>query len=211
MVGVHSTKDRIFLSAIDMFAQKGYARATMKDIAEHMGIQSPSIYNHYKSKKEILDEILGYYTANYIEYRSSTAEVLKACDGPTEDLIRMLFFYWKGVEHFAFMLKISKIVIASRFENEEVKAVYQDCFFTEPMTYLQEAFGAMLREGKIVNLDCEALAYQIVAFTNMLFEEVLVKAWSPTEIRERFDQGVALLAVLWEGIRIPDAKATAIR
>lgn len=44
--------------ACALFAQQGYARTSMRDIAQALGIQAPSLYNHISSKGEVLVRIL---------------------------------------------------------------------------------------------------------------------------------------------------------
>lgn len=46
-----------------MFARRGFASATMRDIADEVGILAGSLYHHFKSKDELLFEILwNWYT-----------------------------------------------------------------------------------------------------------------------------------------------------
>jgi AcrR family transcriptional regulator len=46
-----------------VFARKGFASATMRDIADEVGILAGSLYHHFKSKDELLFEILyNWYT-----------------------------------------------------------------------------------------------------------------------------------------------------
>lgn len=56
-----NTKQEIFLVAAEMFADKGYANVSAKDIATRIGIRAASIYNHYPSKEDILDALLDHY------------------------------------------------------------------------------------------------------------------------------------------------------
>ncbi|MCC5576349.1 TetR/AcrR family transcriptional regulator [Microtetraspora sp. AC03309] len=44
--------------AARLFATQGYARTTVRDIAEDAGILSGSLYHHFSSKEAMLDEIL---------------------------------------------------------------------------------------------------------------------------------------------------------
>ncbi|RVU28087.1 TetR/AcrR family transcriptional regulator [Streptomyces antnestii] len=44
--------------AAELFATRGYAETTVRDIADEAGILSGSLYHHFSSKEEMLDEIL---------------------------------------------------------------------------------------------------------------------------------------------------------
>jgi|GEM_PF-332258 len=48
-----TTKEKIKKAALSAFAQKGYEGATMQEIAEAVGINKASIYNHYKGKEDL--------------------------------------------------------------------------------------------------------------------------------------------------------------
>jgi AcrR family transcriptional regulator len=44
--------------AAELFATRGYAKTTVRDIADEAGILSGSLYHHFSSKEEMLHEIL---------------------------------------------------------------------------------------------------------------------------------------------------------
>jgi len=44
--------------AAELFATKGYAQTTVRDVAQHAGILSGSLYHHFASKEEMFHEIL---------------------------------------------------------------------------------------------------------------------------------------------------------
>lgn len=48
-----TTKEKLKKAALSAFAQKGYEGATMQEIAESVGINKASIYNHYKGKEDL--------------------------------------------------------------------------------------------------------------------------------------------------------------
>jgi len=52
-----SKKDVITRKASALFRKKGFPATSMRDIAEAIGIEAPSLYNHIESKNEILKDI----------------------------------------------------------------------------------------------------------------------------------------------------------
>jgi len=55
---VRGSKERIFRAAIRLFRDKGFSATSMRDLARVCGLEAPSIYNHYASKEEVLQNIL---------------------------------------------------------------------------------------------------------------------------------------------------------
>lgn len=53
-----SKKDFILTRASSMFREKGFPATSMRDLAEAVGIEAASLYNHIQSKSEILQEIV---------------------------------------------------------------------------------------------------------------------------------------------------------
>ena len=52
-----SKKELILLKAAAMFREKGFAATSMRDLAETVGIEAASLYNHIRSKNEMLEAI----------------------------------------------------------------------------------------------------------------------------------------------------------
>lgn len=73
--------------AVGVFAEKGFASATVRDIADEAGILSGSLYHHFRSKEEILSQILEDFLARLID-RITTIE--REASTPQECLERLM-------------------------------------------------------------------------------------------------------------------------
>ncbi|MBS1893520.1 MAG: TetR family transcriptional regulator [Actinobacteria bacterium] len=51
------TKDRIVQAALDLIDHDGLEATTMRRLAEELGVQAPSLYNHMRSKQALLDAV----------------------------------------------------------------------------------------------------------------------------------------------------------
>ena len=69
-----TTPERILDAAEDLFAHKGYKGTSLGDVAERVGIRSPSLYNHFRNKEAL--------------YRAVLARLLDDFAAPMEELTR---------------------------------------------------------------------------------------------------------------------------
>ncbi|HEY7485964.1 MAG TPA: helix-turn-helix domain-containing protein [Streptosporangiaceae bacterium] len=53
------TRERLLDAALDLFAEKGFAATSVRQIAEAVGVRDSAIYGHFSGKQEIFDTLLG--------------------------------------------------------------------------------------------------------------------------------------------------------
>ncbi len=68
-----SRKDVIVNKAAILFREKGFKAASMRDLAESVGVEAASLYNHIKSKTELLHELC-FSVANRFMHKIDTIE-----------------------------------------------------------------------------------------------------------------------------------------
>lgn len=74
-------KEEILLVTLELAAEKGLSNVSMTQIAEKIGIRKPSLYNHFKSKDEII-------AAMYQHFRDKSKEALSLTDIDYGDFVK---------------------------------------------------------------------------------------------------------------------------
>jgi TetR/AcrR family transcriptional regulator, cholesterol catabolism regulator len=83
----NSRKDEIIFQASQLFKEKGYSAVTMRDIAHELGIKAASLYNHIKSKQEILSVLI----LDLAKEFTSEMELIKGMDiSPLQKIERLI-------------------------------------------------------------------------------------------------------------------------
>jgi len=189
------TKKKIFLAAVDSFAEKSFKHCTMQEVADKVDIKAPSIYKHFANKKEILTEIFKYYQENLNKQRMPVEKVIEAIDNePLNKVFSKLFITFETEDEYILMMKISKIVIDMSYKNKDAKKVFQIVFIEEPTKYLNDVFVKLIDSGKIKPFDYKSLTFQIIAFSRMIFEISALNGIDRKETDTRYNNGIAMLA-----------------
>ena len=83
-----SIKDMILINAAELFRKKGFAAASVRELAEALGIEAPSLYNHIGSKAELLQEICFEVAKDYTAHTEEVLVSKKNAAQKTADIIR---------------------------------------------------------------------------------------------------------------------------
>jgi len=74
-------RDAILKAAMKIFAAKGFSQTTISDIAEEAGIGKGTVYEYFKSKDEILEEVFLFYIqqmeSDILKYDESSSQMDK--------------------------------------------------------------------------------------------------------------------------------------
>ena len=134
----NSTKKEVIIEkASKLFREKGFGAASMRDLAEHVGVEAASLYNHIQSKSEILQTIC-FKVAN--EFMTNL-DALETSPQPTlkkmEAIIRL---------HIRMMLDRYEFVYISDHEWRHLPEPYLSNFLNQRRNY-RKRLGDIIEEG----------------------------------------------------------------
>ena len=112
------TKTRIFETALRLFAIRGVENASMRDIADEVGIKVASIYNHYTSKEQLVEACYDLF----LQYQDSSKLTEEQCrailkDGTKEEVVNIADYHFP--EDKVESLGYAMIVLFSRMYTDE--------------------------------------------------------------------------------------------
>ncbi|MBQ8799089.1 MAG: TetR/AcrR family transcriptional regulator [Lachnospiraceae bacterium] len=146
-----NTKFRILDAALTLFSEKGYHTVSVAEIADAVGIKAPSLYKHYKSKRDIFNGIL---SEMQVRYEKQTAALQMNGSNPTADagifssvtedsLIQMgigLFTYFL---HDDYVCRFRKMLTMEQFHDAELATLYTKQYADDPLSYQSQIFSML--------------------------------------------------------------------
>ncbi len=142
-----SKKDVIIEKASKLFLEKGFGAASMRDLAEHVGVEAASLYNHIQSKSEILQAICFKVANDFLSHQdavqSSPASALKKL----ERIIRF---------HIRMMMEQYEFVYISDHEWRHLPEPYLSNFLNQRRNYrrsLSDLIARGIERGEMKNIE----------------------------------------------------------
>lgn len=74
--GAGETRDNLLKLAARIFSVQGYSATTMRNIAEQAGIEAASIYYHFRSKEDLIDEVMEIGAESILKNLTESVEAL---------------------------------------------------------------------------------------------------------------------------------------
>lgn len=143
-----STKERILKEALALFGERGFKAVTVEDIAKKVGIKAPSLYKHYKGKREIISALLEVSTNRYKEFIATILVSPDSPPTPTElgDKLSSLLEYSLHDEYIA---PLRRIMTIEQFSTKELGDMYSSLYINMMLDYHTTLFSKMMEKGVI--------------------------------------------------------------
>ena len=131
-------KDEILAAAKEVFAQHGVKQATMRQIGAKAGVLSGSLYHHFESKLDLVDEILSEFCTEVLgQYRLMAMDT---ADCPTR---------FRTMMRYAFSLLDRHAAALAIIQGDSAELV-RDARFTHLISFnreIEDRWTDLIRDG----------------------------------------------------------------
>lgn len=175
------TRQRILDVSIDLFAEKGYDRTSIRDIAKVVGITESAVYRHYDSKDAILEAIFD-QLVNQVYAPLPPKHV-------TSEQVSIFRQILEGLPQYILanpqLVKVLRILLYEMNPNERMRELIK----REYGVRADEFTGALLRKemeaGRIRQCDAKALAILVNSYRfTWLLNEFIIDYGKPHDIEK---------------------------
>ena len=165
------TREKILMTALQLFAKDGYEAVSVRTIAEELGMTKGALYRHYKNKRDIFDCIVkrmiqidaqrareyympdeGYDTKPDA-YENTTLQSI-------QEFTIEQFRFWTEDE---FASCFRKMLTLEQYRNEEMAELYSQCIVAGPVTYMEDLFRELIQKGVLKSENPRQLAVEYYA------------------------------------------------
>jgi len=150
---VEDRRDQIMDAAMRVFAQKGFMKATNKDIAREAGITPGLIYYYFESKEALLKAI--------IEARSplqlTTSVPPQMFELPPQVFLRMLLLRVLGIVESENFIKLARMLFPEIVHNTDMGSITAS-FLQRAISFLATYFEMQMKKGNLRHTDASLIA-----------------------------------------------------
>lgn len=136
-MGTGSKKDTITKKAAALFRKKGFASTSMRELADNIGVEAASLYNHIGSKNELLQTICFTIANAFTIQLEKVAGTTASNISKLESLIRF---------HIQMMLRSYDEVFVANHEWKQLQEPFLTNFLSQRKNY-ENALVGIVQDG----------------------------------------------------------------
>ena len=169
-----NTKQRIFDAAVELFSRNGFSGTSIREIVSLVGIRESSLYKHYGSKDELLDEIFEYFKTTLGKASFSADNIQEAVKGVPPELF-LQHTILKFRERLTPELeKIWRILYTEQFRDKRARDFILEELHGRPVDFYEKVFAYYIDQKLIKPYDPRLLAYEFNYTLTVLANEFLL-------------------------------------
>ncbi|MDR0355870.1 MAG: TetR/AcrR family transcriptional regulator [Deltaproteobacteria bacterium] len=169
------TKAGIILEAASLFAERGFDQISIRDIADAVGIQGSSIYNHFVGKKALLDTIMVLVEDLYFHFLAAMKEKARGAKSFPEGLEAVVADPRTDLSKFS--CYVISLIHCEKYRNMKSARIYTDIFMDYSITAIKDIFSTYVQQGLArpfdVNMSAVIVNNMFHTSVSMLMQEYL--------------------------------------
>jgi AcrR family transcriptional regulator len=178
-------KEIIKKEAARLFRLKGYRATSMRDIAQEVGMEAASLYNHIANKQELLSEMLMYIAKIFTDGMDN---ILKANLSPREKLERLISLHIR----YTVELPDAVAIITSEWVHLEEPQLKK---YLRLRSKYERNIGEIIKEGikqkQFANVDLEITVFSFLSTLRWLYSWYhQQKNINPVELEQKMIQSL---------------------
>jgi AcrR family transcriptional regulator len=151
-------REMITLAAAQLFREKGFPSTGMRDLAGEVGVEAASLYNHIRSKAELLQEIC-FRVANDFNAQLMEVEASENLTGleKLEAIVRFHIQMWIN--------RLDEVMVTNN-ESKYLEEPYNGTFLNERRVYvrrLEQVIEDGMRKGNIKKVQPYAVVLTLMS------------------------------------------------
>jgi AcrR family transcriptional regulator len=175
-------------AALEVFAEKGFAAAKLKDIARRAGISKPTLYLYFETKEEIFRAVARAAVASLLEELERQAE---SPDGPFAELAPRLLSRAAGMMRGHRVPAIARMVVGESRNFPDLACIWHDDVVKSVIGIVTGFIVRAQAGGEVVPGDPRLHAFSLMGpmVMAMLFREVFAGVGAnPPDLQALADQ-----------------------
>jgi AcrR family transcriptional regulator len=195
---IEARRAQILDAAAQVFAEKGFHRATTKEIAQTAGVSEGTIYNYFDSKDALLIDMM----TQLIELDQLDAAMTQTRGGDIQEFFMTMFR--ARSDRIAQAQGLLQAVLPEIMVNPPLRERFYDQYVLRIATLLEQYVQKRIESGTLRPVDAR-LTVRILqgTFIGMLVLRIL----GDEPLRSRWNEvPVALSTLIFDGLRAPEGE-----
>lgn len=174
---VAARRDQILDAATKVFAEKGFARATIKEIAREAGIADGTIYIYFKNKHELMLGLM--HRLNQTDQRAE--DFAQAAAAESEEFTSS--YFRQRLQYMSEQMPAFQAILQEVLGNEELRKEYFAQVIEPTFATAEPFFQKLIETGEIRSFDA-ALTMRVLTGTalgilllRMLGDSLTTEKW----------------------------------
>ena len=184
---IAARRNQILDAAVQVFAEKGFHRATIKDVAKAAGVADGTIYNYFENKTALILGLLN--RLNESEERPE--HFAQATEMDSREFTRR--YVQQRFETLSQGGEIFQVLLSEILVNKDLREMYYEQILAPTYALAEQYFQQQVEQGLIRPVD---VPLTMRAISAMFLGVLILRIMGDPELKERWDKMPFILSEL---------------